>query len=122
MQNFAQERDCFALSREGLSREVTRKEKNMESVGFQEISSFKKNREVRVHAKPVLMKSDLASSDVGIFVLLTIVLILIGRVMGAWILSDQVRIQKSPDQFVSRAEEYQRLHNQCGPNSFFRLY
>ena len=67
-------------------------------------------------------RTDLAQSDVGFFFLLTLLLIGIGRFMGSWILSEQVRIQKGPNEFVSRNEEYQNLHNQVGPNSFFRMY
>jgi hypothetical protein len=83
------------------------------------------NRAERTNSttQPVSIKNtDLAQSDVGFFVLLTILLIGIGRVMGSWILSDQVKIQKEPHKFVSRSEEYQNLHNQVGPNSFFRMY
>ena len=87
-----------------------------------EIPNWKRNKEVHAAAQNAALKSELAPSDAGIFVLLTIVLIAIGKVMGAWILSDQVKIQKGPDEFVSRAEEYQKLHQQCGLNSFFRMY
>lgn len=67
-------------------------------------------------------RADLAPSDVGFFFLLTLLLIVIGRLMGSWILSEQVKIQKGPNEYVSRTEEYQNLHNQVGPNSFFRMY
>jgi hypothetical protein len=82
-------------------------------------------RAERLHSttQPKAVKrTDLAQSDVGFFFLLTLLLIGIGRVMGAWILSDQVRIQKGPNEYVSRTEEYQNLHNQVGPNSFFRMF
>ncbi len=76
-----------------------------------------------VGARPQSMKvTDLAQSDVGVFFLLTMLLIGVGRFMGSWILSEQVRIQKGPNEFVSRNEEYQNLHNQVGLNSFFRMY
>ena len=78
---------------------------------------------INSEAQPVsVKKADLAQSDVGFFILLTLLLIGIGRVMGSWILSEQVRIQKGPNEFVSRTEEYQNLHNQVGPNTFFRMF
>ncbi len=74
-------------------------------------------------AQPVsIKKAGLAQSDVGFFILLTMLLIGIGRVMGSWILSEQVKIQKGPNEYVSRTEEYQNLHNQVGPNTFFRMF
>ena len=82
-------------------------------------------RAERIHseAQPVAVKkADLAQSDVGFFILLTLLLIGIGRFLGSWILSEQVKIQKGPNEFVSRTEEYQNLHNQVGPNTFFRMY
>lgn len=69
-----------------------------------------------------IKRTDSAQSDVGVFVLLTLLLVVIGRFMGSWVLNEHVKIQKGPDEFVSRAEEYQNLHNQVGLNSFFRMY
>lgn len=66
--------------------------------------------------------TDLAQSDVGVFILLTILLIGIGRAMGSWLLSEQIKIQKGPNEFVTRNEEYQKLHEQVGPNSFYRMF
>ena len=89
------------------------------------ISITQIQRAERTHSttQPEAVKrADLAQSDVGFFFLLTMLLIGIGRVMGSWILSEQVRIQKGPNNYVSRTEEYQNLHNQVGPNSFFRMY
>ena len=83
------------------------------------------HRAQRLHSTTqpnAVKRTDLAQSDVGFFFLLTVLLIGIGRFMGSWILSDQVKIQKGPNEYVSRGEEYQNLHNQVGPNSFFRMY
>ena len=78
---------------------------------------------INSEAQPVsVKKADLAQSDVGFFILLTLLLIGIGRVIGSCILNEQVKIQKGPNEYVSRTEEYQNLHNQVGPNSFFRMF
>lgn len=44
------------------------------------------------------------------------------RIFGAWIGRESIRIQTEPGKFVSRTEEYQDLHSQVGPNSFFRMF
>lgn len=83
------------------------------------------HREQRIESRSqpeAVKKTDLAQSEVGFFFLLTLLLIGTGRFMGSWILSEQVKIQKGPNEHVSRTEEYQNLHNQVGPNPFFRMF
>ncbi len=83
------------------------------------IPRLEKAEKIKAVARPQSVNgTDLAQSDVGVFILLTILLIGIGRAMGSWLLSEQIKIQKGPGEFVSRNEEYQKLHDQVGPNSF----
>lgn len=77
------------------------------------------NAEVKLHA---VKKSEQAPSDVGVPLLLTLILVVIGRAVGSWVSGEHVRIQRAPGESVSRGEEYQKLHEHVGPNSFFRMY
>jgi hypothetical protein len=72
--------------------------------------------------KRAVKRSEQAPSDVGFLLLLTLILAAIGRAMGSWVSSDQVQIQRAPGESVSRGEEYRKLHEQVGPNSFFRMF
>ena len=86
---------------------------------FKPLRTPKTKAEVKLQA---VKKSEQAHSDVGVLLLLTLILVGIGRAMGSWISNEEIRIQKAPGESVSRGEEYQKLHEQMGPHTSFRLF